>query len=255
MADDILSGCAADVLYTGTFFELLNPFPMRDRIATNVASASTVDLDTTDGDFVTITGTTTITAFTLDTGKERKLRFADALTLTHSASLVLQNDGDDITTAAGDTCVVRSTGGVYYVTDYCRADGTSLADAFTPSVATNSIASNVALNNISTYFTGPTVAQGTSGTWQVSGTVTVFDTAGVANMDVKLWDGTTVIASARHTTPGANFYATIALSGTITSPAGNLRLSVKDISSTSGQIIANVSGNSMDSTITAIRIA
>lgn len=120
----------------------------------------------------------------------------------------------------------------------------------------NSIGADVALNNVANYFDGPSVAQGTSGTWFVSGTVTVYDTAGSATFYAKLWDGTTVISSAIITAYGAvSLPMSISLSGYIASPAANLRISVRDITSTSGQIRFNATGNSKDSTITAIRIA
>jgi hypothetical protein len=120
---------------------------------------------------------------------------------------------------------------------------------------TSSLGADVALNNTANYFDGPSVAQGSTGTWLVFGSVTVQDTAGAANLDIKLWDGTTVVASARGHVDGTGTWEVIALSGFLASPAGNLRISVRDITSTSGKIIFNGSGNSKDSTISAIRIA
>lgn len=120
---------------------------------------------------------------------------------------------------------------------------------------TNSLSGDVSLNNTGNYFDGPSIAQGTAGTWYVSGTVTVLDTAGAANYAIKLWDGTTVIASAFANSNGASIPRTIALSGFLASPAGNIRMSVNDPTSTSGVIKFNSSGNSKDSTITGIRIA
>lgn len=119
---------------------------------------------------------------------------------------------------------------------------------------TNSISGNVALNNTGTYFTGPTVAQGTSGTWFASGRVTVVDTSAAVVINVKLWDGTTVIDSCTANTTAAGAVVTASLSGYITSPAGNIRISVNDAGSVNGSILFNQSGNSKDSTITAIRI-
>lgn len=120
---------------------------------------------------------------------------------------------------------------------------------------TNSLSGDVSLSNTSNFFDGPSVAQGTAGTWFVSGTITLFDSVGGgANFNVKLWDGTTVIASS-YAFEAASAYGAISLSGYISSPAGNLRISVKDVTATSGKIIFNQSGNSKDSTITAIRIA
>lgn len=138
-------------------------------------------------------------------------------------------------------------------TTFWRGDGTWTVPVL--SSLTNSLGSDVATNNTANYFDGPSVAQGTSGTWFASGAVTVVDTAAARNFNVKLWDGTTVIASATVSTGGAGFLLSVALSGYLTSPAGNIRISVNEPASTSGSIKFNSSGNSKDSTITAIRIA
>mgnify|MGYP003325893372 FL=1 len=123
------------------------------------------------------------------------------------------------------------------------------------SATANSLGANVSLNNIANYFDGPSVAQGSTGTWYVSGTVTVGVPVAGSRLNAKLWDGTTVIASAQtFSTTTGNGITTIALSGTLASPAGNLRISVNSPDSTSGTIYYNLSGNSKDSTITAIRV-
>jgi len=122
------------------------------------------------------------------------------------------------------------------------------------SPVTASLGADVALNNTANYFDGPSIAQGSAGVWFVSGTVSLTDTAGGANFVVKLWDGTTVIASAGISTTAVNQQISASLSGYISAPAANLRISVKDPTSTSGVIKYNASGNSKDSTITAIRI-
>lgn len=89
----------------------------------DVASAGTIDLDTTTGDVVDVTGTTTITAITLSEGEERTVRFTGALTLTHGASLVLPGSAS-ITTTAGDVAVFRGyAAGVVRCTSYQRIDG------------------------------------------------------------------------------------------------------------------------------------
>ena len=130
------------------------------------------------------------------------------------------------------------------------------SNAFAPAITTlsNSLSGDVALNNTANYFDGPSIAQGTVGTWFVSGTVTVQDTGATAGMQAKLWDGTTIIASSSSTSPTA-FGTTISLSGYISSPAGNIRISVKDSTALTGFIRFNNSGNAKDSTITAVRIA
>lgn len=120
---------------------------------------------------------------------------------------------------------------------------------------TASLSGDVTLNSVTTYFDGPSIAQGTTGTWWVSGQVTCFDTAGVAQFVCKLWDGSTIIDSAVGTNPAASFPTVIALSGFLASPTGNLKISVKDVSAATGKILFNQGGNSKDSTISAIRIS
>jgi len=133
-----------------------------------------------------------------------------------------------------------------------RANG-----GFTPSQITNSLGANVSLAATGTYYTGPTIAQGSIGTWWVSGGVTVENTVGGDVVNVKLWDGTTVIDSRRMhlVSVSGTYYGVAALSGYIASPAGNLRISVSPVARTDGAIAFNASGNSKDSTISAIRIA
>src|SRR5581483_8284910 len=119
---------------------------------------------------------------------------------------------------------------------------------------TNSLGSDVTLNNTANYFDGPSVAQGTVGTWSVAGKVTV-QASTPDGVLVKLWDGTTVIDSAAITAAVGGYFS-VSLSGYISSPAGNLRISVKNFTSTTSTKIAfNQSGNSKDSTISDVRIA
>lgn len=116
---------------------------------------------------------------------------------------------------------------------------------------TNSLTSNVALNNQSLYFDGPSIAQGSAGKWFVSGTVTCVDALNAEQYAAKLWDGTTLIAST--TIFGtANGYVGISLSGFISAPAGNLRISVRAAGNTTGNIVGSASGK--ESTIIAHRI-
>ncbi len=117
---------------------------------------------------------------------------------------------------------------------------------------TNSLGANVALNNSSTYFDGPSVAQGTSGKWFASGTITVQDSTTSENYSIKLWDGTTLIASTLVQAPLGQVMS-ISLCGYISNPAGNIRISVKP-SNINGFMKYNQSANSTDCTITAFRI-
>lgn len=118
---------------------------------------------------------------------------------------------------------------------------------------TNSLAANVALNNTASFFAGPTVAQGLAGIWFASGTVVVTDTA-AAVFYVRLWDGTTGIASAYLNMTVANNSTPISVSGVIASPTGNIRIDVRDLTNASGSILFNGTAISKDSTLTVVRI-
>lgn len=241
-----------------------NPSISPDMVArkgTAVASAATTDIWSIAGDYVHVTGSTgPITSFGTApyAGAERTVIFDSTPTITHNATTLQLPGGANIVAAAVDRAIVRAdTTANMIVTDYVKANGkqiVAIAAADLPTTPiTNSLVADVSLNNTGLYFDGPSVAQATTGTWFVSGTVTVVDT-GACVMSAKLWDGATVIASSNFDL-GAGVHAPISLSGFITSPAGNLRISVKDPSSVNGKILANQSGNSKDSTITAIRIA
>lgn len=125
----------------------------------------------------------------------------------------------------------------------------------TLSKLTNALTGDVSLSNTANYFPGPRVAQGTTGTWLAIGKVTVLDAAGAAQFRAKLWDGATVIDSAVQTSAAAGYVISMSVCGYITSPNDDIRIDVKDFSSTSGAIKFNSSGDSKDSTLTVIRIA
>ncbi len=118
---------------------------------------------------------------------------------------------------------------------------------------TKSTTATIALNNISNFFDGPSVSQGSSGTWFATGTVTLLDTAG-ADFVAQLWDGTTTIAIAGGFISTNGFVTSVSLSGVMAAPAGNLRISVKDVSTVNGTIASSVVTAAYGSNITAIRI-
>jgi len=240
----------ADWIKLGEIDTTNNKFNVMTNQSADVASASTINLDTAYGLITDVTGTTTITAVTLGQGRIRFVRFTGALTLTHGSNLVLPG-GANITTAAGDFAILAGyASSVVRCVSFVKASAAPVL----MSPITNSLAGNVSLNNTGNFFDGPSVAQGTSGTWHASGTVTVGNTAAAGDFIVKLWDGTTTIATAYLNNSQTNKYTPVSLSGYIANPAGNLRISVRDQSGTSGLIAANVSGAGKDSTITAIRI-
>jgi hypothetical protein len=116
----------------------------------------------------------------------------------------------------------------------------------------NTLSGNVALNNTANYFDGPSVAQGTSGTWFASGTLTLATTGTNDTIRCKLWDGTTIISSTV-TLSTTGQYTSLALSGYLTSPAANIKISCRDLTSTGGTIQFDA-GNANDASLFAFRI-
>lgn len=95
----------------------------------DIASAGTINLTTATGNYVHVTGTTTITTVTLAQGYERTVVFDGALTLTNGASLLLPTAAN-ITTAAGDVAVFRGeAASVVRCVVYQRKNGTALSAA------------------------------------------------------------------------------------------------------------------------------
>lgn len=115
-----------DMITTNNLSDVSAKYTAFDNISVHgadKASASTVNLETATGNLVDVTGTTTITAITLNEGHERTVRFTGALTLTHGSSLVLPG-AISITTAAGDYAeFVGYAAGVVRCTYYTKANG------------------------------------------------------------------------------------------------------------------------------------
>lgn len=97
----------------------------------DIASATTTNIGAATGNFVDVTGTTTITGLgTVQAGTERTVRFTGALILTHNATSLILPTAANITTAANDRAVFRSLGsGNWLCVDYIRADGTALTSS------------------------------------------------------------------------------------------------------------------------------
>lgn len=116
------------------------------------------------------------------------------------------------------------------------------------------LGANVNLTNTGTYFDGPSVAQGVVGTWRAVSKACVTS-GGIANVNAKLWDGTTVVDSGRETVAGASQAHMLPMSGDITNPAGNIKISVNDATRTDGTLQFNFSGNNKDTSLLVWRIA
>jgi hypothetical protein len=131
---NITTAAATALLIANNLSDVASKVAAKDNISvkgTTIASAATTDLSTATGDFVDISGTTTITAFgTTAAGVERTVRFTGILTLTYNATSLILPSAANITTAAGDTAVLRSLGsGNWLCVDYARAAGTALVSS------------------------------------------------------------------------------------------------------------------------------
>jgi len=98
----------------------------------DIASATTTDIGAATGNFLDVTGTTTITGLgTVQAGTQRVVRFTGILTLTHNATSLILPGAANITTAAGDVANLVSLGsGNWRCTAYTRAalvPGTAVA--------------------------------------------------------------------------------------------------------------------------------
>ena len=94
----------------GTRIEAYDNFHV---IGSDIAVGSTVDLSTSDGDYIEITGTGgTVTSFgTCDNGVKRTLYFSGASnTITHNGTSLICPNGVNMTVKAGEQLVVRSLG-------------------------------------------------------------------------------------------------------------------------------------------------
>ena len=109
---------------TGTFDRAVNMAK-----GTDIASATTTDIGAATGNYVQITGTTTITGLgTAAAGVWRNVTFTGILTLTHNGTSLILQTGGNITTAAGDTALFVSEGsGNWRCLFYSRASGAALA--------------------------------------------------------------------------------------------------------------------------------
>jgi hypothetical protein len=77
----------------------------------DIASATTTDIGAATGEFVDVTGTTTITGLgTIAAGIVRTVRFTGALTLTHNGTSLILPRAANMTTAANQVFQFRSLG-------------------------------------------------------------------------------------------------------------------------------------------------
>ena len=118
---------------------------------------------------------------------------------------------------------------------------------------TNSLGSNIAFST-GAFTDGPSVAQGTSGTWHASGSITWTDSASGGVATCKLWDGTTIIDSATNYQVGSSQVQTISLSGNLSSPAANIRISCESLANTTTSMLFAAGSTAKSSTVSVFRI-
>ena len=128
---EIVAGNRIRATDNGTYYILADK-PESTKGA-DIASATTTDLGAATGEFVDVTGTTTITGLgTIAAGVTRRVRFTGILILTYNATSLILPTAATITTAVGDTADFVSLGsGNWLCTNYARKDGTALAVAAT----------------------------------------------------------------------------------------------------------------------------
>ena len=117
-----------------------------------IASAATCDIALSDAERVQVTGTTGITSFGSSgvAGLVREVHFAGALTLTHSANLILPSSAN-ITTVAGDVGTFRYEGsGVWRLTAFSRPTISTAEVVSALSISAGAVTINLALGNMFT---------------------------------------------------------------------------------------------------------
>jgi hypothetical protein len=173
-----------------------------------------------------------------------------------NGAYMLKSDGTSKWTA--QALGAAAAGGVSSITAGTGLSGGTITTSGTIAVnlpfLTNSISAGFNLNNTALYFDGPSVAQGTSGTWFASGQATVASSTAGDNIICKLWDGTTVIDVSNANITSVGNTMEIHLSGALATPAGNIKISCKDATSINGAVNANSDAITKASTVTVFRI-
>ena len=110
------------VSISGTSIELTD-VPINESQGSDLASAATTDIGSATGNYVNITGTTTITGLgTIQAGTRRIVQFSGALTLTHNGISLILPGNSNILTAAGNTAEFVSLGsGNWICVNYQRS--------------------------------------------------------------------------------------------------------------------------------------
>lgn len=246
--------------YTGATISgalIMNSATINEAQGANIPVASQINLTTATGNYLSLTGTGTVTAVQLSQGAYRELVVNSASCAFVNSTTLAMLGGLSITPAVGDIIGFRGEGvsGVVRNVLYQRANGAPVAVFPVGSRQSALMAADVLMSNTANFFTGPTVSVGPIGVWYVSANAVCTDTSAVASFDYRLWDGATIISSGKVTSQSGGALVSLNLTGFISNPAGNIRLDVKDETTIAGVIKFNASTLSADGSIFVMRIA
>lgn len=131
VGSELVAGVPVTVFVTATtpVFEIIgNGAFLMESIRTDIASATTLDLNAVNGRSLNVTGTTATTGITLADGATRILRAAAAWPITHGASLICPG-ATSYTCAAGDIVLaIGEPAGVVRLAIW-KADGTAVVSS------------------------------------------------------------------------------------------------------------------------------
>ncbi len=203
----VSNGSSARIVCDGSAFFAEKANTVTQPFAT-VASAGTTNIGAATSQNVTVTGTTTITAFgTVAAGTFRRLVFSGILTLTHNATSLILPQGVNVVTAVGDSLEAVSLGsGNWRVTNYQKVNVgsglvTSVAQSPVSSIGSFTIPLGVkritlSFSDVSTNgTTGFAIQIGTSGGGpETSGYACATASAASSTSQFLLTNGTSVAA-------------------------------------------------------------
>ena len=122
---------SGDMLATNNLSDVGNKITAGDNLSifgADVPSAATINLNTANGNAVTITGTSTITKLLLNAGNRRLVRFADALILTHNADIRLPGYFSIVTALDDWALFIGNPDGTVSCAAYLRSSGKPLVN-------------------------------------------------------------------------------------------------------------------------------
>jgi len=118
---------------------VLESIPINEAKGSDIASATTTDIGAATGNYVHVTGTTTITGLgtAAQAGVTRTVVFDGILILTHNAAAIILPSAGNITTAVGDKAVfVADTTTIWNCISYVKASGEAVVSSSASGQAT-----------------------------------------------------------------------------------------------------------------------